>query len=179
MNIRNQYAGKSKRSGFSLIELIVSVGIFSITATFAIGTLLTLTNAQRKAAALQSAFDNVRFAIESMSKDMRTGTNYACIPANDYPCTHFSYTNTIGEVIEYQLGSNQIQKNIASFGFQDVTDSSIYIKQLDFYLKNAALGDQLQPTVTIVVDGISGRSRAGVESKIQLQSTITPRKLQP
>ncbi len=179
MNIRKHCAGKNKRSGFSLIELIVSVGIFSIVATFAIGTLLTLTNAQRKAAALQSAFDNVRFAIESMSKDMRTGTNYACVPANDYPCTHFSYTNTSGQLVEYQISGNQIQKNIESAGFQDVTDRSIYIQQLDFYLKNAALGDQLQPTVTIVVHGVAGRSRAGVESQIQLQSTVTPRKLQP
>lgn len=165
-------------SGFSLIELIVAVGIFSITATFAMGTLLTLTNAQRKAAALQSAFDNVRFAIEAMAKDMRTGTTYQCV-GTGYPCAGFSYINSNGDAIVYDLSGNQLRKQINSGTPQAVTDKSVYINQLSFYLNGSATNDAVQPTVTVVVSGTAGRSRANIASTIQLQTTVAPRKLQP
>lgn len=183
-------APHTTRNGFSLIELIVSVGIFALVATFAIGSLLTLTNAQRKAAALQSAFDNVRFAIEAVAKDIRTGTNYQCMNAGftaqdttSFPCQNFQYRNSQDTVVQVRLGvpKNVIERKIGSGGWGAITDDSVPIDQLDFFLadETSEATTRRQSFLTIVVRGTAGRSRANSESKIFLQTSVTPRKLQP
>ena len=67
-----------KTKGFTLIEIIVSLGIFSVVAVIAIGALVRVTSANRQAQAIQSGVNNVSFALDAMSREMRVGTNYAC-----------------------------------------------------------------------------------------------------
>lgn len=69
-------------NGFTLLEMIVAVGVFAMLASLSVGSLLMLTGAQRKAASLQSIQDNLRFALEAMSKDIRFGDQYYC---SNYP----------------------------------------------------------------------------------------------
>jgi prepilin-type N-terminal cleavage/methylation domain-containing protein len=64
--------------GFTLIELLVSVAIFSVMMVMALGALLSLSVADRKAETLKSAIDNMTFALDSMSRAIRTGSNYDC-----------------------------------------------------------------------------------------------------
>ncbi|OGF74441.1 hypothetical protein A3J56_00390 [Candidatus Giovannonibacteria bacterium RIFCSPHIGHO2_02_FULL_46_20] len=67
-----------KNRGFTLIEMTVAVGVFAILASLSVGSLLMLTSAQKKAATLQSVQDNLRFALEVMTKDARFGDQYYC-----------------------------------------------------------------------------------------------------
>jgi|GEM_PF-4086157 len=63
------------RKGFTLVELIVAMGIFGFAATTGIASLLALMGVQRKAAAAQDAFDNARYALEFMAKETREARN--------------------------------------------------------------------------------------------------------
>ncbi len=67
--------------GFSLIELMVALTIFSIVMTVAIGTLLVLIDANTKAQALSTATTNLSFAIDSMTRNLRTGKDFYCTNA--------------------------------------------------------------------------------------------------
>jgi len=69
--------------GFSLIELMVALTIFSIVMTLSISTLLVLIDANAKAQALSSAMTNLSFAIDSMTRNLRTGRKYVCLSATD------------------------------------------------------------------------------------------------
>lgn len=69
---------KTNRAGFTLLEMIVSMGIFSFVAVIAVGSLVRITGLNRQAQSLQSAMNNVSFALESISREMRFGTNYYC-----------------------------------------------------------------------------------------------------
>lgn len=69
---------RSVQSGFSLIELLVSMTIFTIVVTMSTGTLLILIDANSKAQNMQSVMSNVTFAIDSMAREIRTGSNYVC-----------------------------------------------------------------------------------------------------
>lgn len=69
---------KSRQSGFTLIEMIVSLGIFTVVAVVAIGALLKVMDANRKSINLKNATNNINFALESMSREMRVGRNYSC-----------------------------------------------------------------------------------------------------
>ena len=64
--------------GFTLIEMLVSIAIFTIVMTMALGALLALSVADRKAETLKSGIDNLTFALDSMSRAVRTGSNYDC-----------------------------------------------------------------------------------------------------
>ncbi len=67
--------------GFSLVELMVALTIFSIVMTVAIGTLLVLIDANTKAQALSTATTNLSFAIDSMTRNLRTGKDFYCTNA--------------------------------------------------------------------------------------------------
>lgn len=64
--------------GFSLIELMVSVAIFTIVMVIALGSLLAISASERKAETLKSVMNNLNFALDSMSRAIRTGANYHC-----------------------------------------------------------------------------------------------------
>lgn len=65
-------------AGFSLIEMIVSLGIFSIIVTTAVGALLVLISANQRLQGEQSVMTNLSFALDSMTREIRTGYNYYC-----------------------------------------------------------------------------------------------------
>ena len=63
-------------TGFTLLEMIISIGIFSTIVVAAIGITIGISNAQIKASNVQAAQDNIRFSVELMTKEMRTGSQY-------------------------------------------------------------------------------------------------------
>lgn len=70
--------------GFTLIEMIVSLGVFSIVATIAVGALLVLIGTNRQLQGEQSIMTNLSFALDSMTREIRTGTHYYCDSAANY-----------------------------------------------------------------------------------------------
>lgn len=65
-----------RRQGFTLLEMIISIGVFSALVIAAIGITIGISNAQIKASAVQAVQDNIRFSIELMTKELRTGSQY-------------------------------------------------------------------------------------------------------
>lgn len=66
-------------SGFSLVELIVSLGLFAVVSTIAIGSLFMLMDNNRQLRSDQSVISNIGFAFDMMSRDIRTGIDYYCV----------------------------------------------------------------------------------------------------
>ena len=66
--------------GFTLVELLVASAIFSVVSIVAVGAILTINDANRKTQAIRAVVDNMNFTMESMSRKLRTGSNYHCDP---------------------------------------------------------------------------------------------------
>jgi prepilin-type N-terminal cleavage/methylation domain-containing protein len=64
--------------GFTLIEMMVSVALFTAVMVVALGALLGLSEANRKADSLSAAVNNLGAALDDMSRTIRTGSNYNC-----------------------------------------------------------------------------------------------------
>lgn len=64
--------------GFTFLEMLVSLAIFSVVAIIAVGSLVRITGLNRKAQSIQSAMNSVSFALETMSRDMRVGSKFQC-----------------------------------------------------------------------------------------------------
>jgi len=69
---------RTTQSGFTLIEIIVSLGVFSVVITIAVGALLMLVAANDQLQSEQAVMTNLSFALDSMTREIRTGTNYYC-----------------------------------------------------------------------------------------------------
>ncbi len=66
------------KSGFTLVEMIVSLACLSIVAVVAHGALTKIVSANRKAQTLQTSITNLNFALDAMSRELRTGRSYMC-----------------------------------------------------------------------------------------------------
>lgn len=68
----------SYNKGFTLVELIVALGIFGIVAVVAVGAFLRIIDANKKAQALQSIVNNTSFIMDSLARELRVAKNYYC-----------------------------------------------------------------------------------------------------
>jgi len=68
----------TSQHGFTLVEIIVSLSIFIVVAIIALGALIKIVNANAKAQTLQSAFTNLNFALDGMSRGIRLGHDVHC-----------------------------------------------------------------------------------------------------
>ena len=171
-----------------MLEMIVSMGVFAIAVLIAVGSLLALTNAQKKALVLQSTQDNLRFAMETTARDIRTGDFYYCgsnisdIPVipSEKDCSSggpsLTFRNVSGNVVTYQMRNGRIQKKVDAGDFQPITSSDIAIEYFNFFVIGSLSSDDFHPRVTIVTKGVSGSG--SVRSELNLQTTVSQRKIQ-
>lgn len=69
---------KKYNRGFTLVEMIVALALFAIVAVIAAGSLVRIVALNRQAQALQAAMNNVGFALDSMSREIRGGSVIYC-----------------------------------------------------------------------------------------------------
>ncbi len=66
-------------AGFTLVEILVSIAIFSVVVMISMGSVVTVLQTNRKAQALESVMNNLNIALDTMTTDLRFGTNYDCV----------------------------------------------------------------------------------------------------
>lgn len=64
--------------------MIVSLAVFSVVITIAVGALLVLVKTNDQLQGEQSVMTNLSFALDSMTREIRTGTKYYCDAAANY-----------------------------------------------------------------------------------------------
>jgi len=172
------------QGGYTLLELIVSLGIFSMVILVVMGAYITLISLDRQARANNQLAASLSFAVESMARSMRTGSAYACNANTSSPnCssggTSISFLDTQNQTITYRL------KNDGSIGqctgspctdstAISLTDHRIDITSLRFYVRGVGIGDVTQPNVTFVVAGTM-TTEGGEVSTFSIQTGATQR----
>lgn len=64
--------------GFTLVEMMVALGIFAMVVTTTVGAFLVLIASNRTLQADQIVMNNLTFLMDNMTRELRTGTNYYC-----------------------------------------------------------------------------------------------------
>lgn len=143
--------------GYTLIELIIAVGLFAVVMTLASGAYMVMIDLTRQAQNKATGIDNLSFALETMTRNIRTGTNYSCSGLGDClnGASSFSFIDSNGVAVTYSVSGNTIQQNKG--GTQSVlTEPSVIISSLMFYVTGTSplsADDYTQPHVTIVITG--------------------------
>ncbi|MFT5036525.1 MAG: prepilin-type N-terminal cleavage/methylation domain-containing protein [Candidatus Azotimanducaceae bacterium] len=69
---------RKSQQGFTLIEMLVSLALFTIVVTMSVGTLLILVDANARAQNTHLVVTNLTFALDSMTREIRTAFNWSC-----------------------------------------------------------------------------------------------------
>ncbi len=177
--------------GFSLIELIVAISLFSVAATIGTGALLSVSDAQQKVLALRIVQDNFSYLFDTITKEIRTGTNYHCgISINDFDfynsprdCSSpggpsFTFRNNASEKITYRLNNGRVERIINGNDLAPVvlTSPAANVTNLSFYVVGSPTNDNKQSRVTIILSGTAG-IKERIKSHIDVQTTVSQRSL--
>ncbi|MEN9920639.1 MAG: hypothetical protein RL538_532 [Candidatus Parcubacteria bacterium] len=73
---------QQKQSGFTLVEMIVALAVFAVVITISVGALLMLVASNDQLRKEQAIMTNLSFALDSMTREIRTGTHYYCASEN-------------------------------------------------------------------------------------------------
>lgn len=179
----------NRKKGFTLIEMLVATALFSIVMTISVGSLLSLVDANKKAQSITSVMNNLNFALENISRNMRLGTAFDCgDPGVPLDCTggdtRLRFTASDGRFIEYRYQNEQLEQAIDIDGpgviplgpFVGITAPEVHIENFKFYVTGATPGDLNQPRVVMVIQGYAGVSEK-VRTDFNLQTSITQRVL--
>lgn len=165
------------KKGFTLIELIVAVFIFSVLVTIAGGSFVSALNLQRRALKIKKVEENGRFILELISRELRVA-NPINTANNNCPVLGGSYINfqhPVNGGIEYYIVNNQF--NRAVNGVQSIiSNPDVEVTRLIFCISGNSTGDNMQPRVNIIL----GLKAGGTETDtvtLDLQTTVSQRVL--
>ncbi|PIP73987.1 MAG: hypothetical protein COW88_00220 [Candidatus Lloydbacteria bacterium CG22_combo_CG10-13_8_21_14_all_47_15] len=178
------YSVHKKTSGFTLVEVIISIGLFVAVMTIAVSALISLMDAQRRAQAFREVMDNIDFAMENISRSLRLGANYHCGPSGgittpqDCPGgdDYIAFTDVLGGTTIFRLENGVLERSTdGGSTFLALTSPSVTIHRLDFFVNGTAAGDLKQPGVRIVVGGLVELSKGA--TNFDIETFVTQRLL--
>jgi prepilin-type N-terminal cleavage/methylation domain-containing protein len=172
MKINNQQENK----GFTLIELMVATSIFVVVMLASMSSLFVLLDSGKSSRALRFAMDNVNFAMESMTRSIRMGTNYYCglagqsvdledLSENNYnDCLSGEDSGTLiafkpqDTVAIYKVAYQLLDEAIVmttdgGVNWVPITSDSVKIERLRYFVKGSAPNDNTQASVYIIIKG--------------------------
>ena len=161
-----------KASGFTLIELMVSVSIFTVIMVMAMGSLLITLDAKKKSEALSFTMDNLNFAMESMTRSLRMGTNYNCVntiilnngDTSVHDCDNgklIAFTsseafgsNSSSTRMAYKIDNDTITRCFPPSDCRNMISNNIIIDEANsgFYVEGSETNDG-QPSIYIKISG--------------------------
>lgn len=188
--------------GYTIIELVVAVGLFVVVALISSSAFLGVMASNRKTLAMRTAIDNLDSAVESMSRDMKTGFSYHCEtswpPSGDISApgdcpvgggymaleSQGGDTSNTGDQIVYQLGSTdpnclspeQICKSTdggTSFFAVTAPPPELHITGLAFRVFGTSIVDTKQPRIVIVILGYAGNGNS--KSTFDIETSVSQR----
>ncbi|OGZ07104.1 MAG: hypothetical protein A3D65_00635 [Candidatus Lloydbacteria bacterium RIFCSPHIGHO2_02_FULL_50_13] len=179
-------------AGFTLIEMIVAIGVFLIGLLIILGALVSINDAARKARSMRIVMDNLSAAIDSMSRTIRVGSDFNCgcgVPVTtpqDCPMsddlgqgggTCLAFEGQHGNPFEsndqivYRLSGGRIERSVNSGGeYLPLTAPELTVSNFRFYVYGVSVNDD-QPVTTLLIRG-SASTTQRTATTFNIQTTV-------
>ena len=183
---------QNNSQGFTLIELIVTLGIFVILISIVIGGFINALRGQRVAVGLMEINDNMGLVLEQMAREIRMGYDFILVSGE------LRFTNSSNKSVSYRLNNNlndpnryAIERDEEGAGFEPITAENIKIDKFNVFAcgQNIDLtdlgvggcdgsGGVFQPRITLSMR-ITGKGKDVYIEKLgaynEIQTTISSR----
>lgn len=186
----NKDQKQNKRVGFTLVEVLVSLGVFTIVFSIATSLFTASTDLERQGNAHRVVQQNAAFFMEFLGKEVRNGSiDFAtyegeAVNLNTMPITELKllYRGSITQKEKIYLQGGKIfisredPAQPGTFNTSALTDDNVIIDNLDFYISPAKACTEAstscsQPRVTAVLklhsDTVQIRGATGSNATIQ------------
>ena len=173
-----------KHDGFTLVEMIVAIGIFTLVAVAAVSALVSVIDANERSRTLAQANNNLDFSLQTMVREIRNGFAYGCnesnpseTPDNSGDCedqSTFAFINSSRDKVVYKLNSNDEIKRTVDGTDQIITPPEVTVGHLGFDVAGAHT-DKEQSRVVITIQATVGNGDNA--RTVNLQTTATQRLL--
>lgn len=138
---------KGKKNGFTLVETLVALAVFSVVMVVSGGIILSLISSNKQNQSINSVVNNLSYSIESMVRDIKTGYAYKC----NYPIGNINdYVKDTFKSAEDNCSANTAIDNIALIS--NITGEDMVVRY-DFITQVDAPG-YIQKTVFAETGGI-------------------------
>lgn len=167
----------SPQQGFTLIEIMVSISIFTIIMISGIGALLTITRSYNAARDISTLSNSIHFAFDSLVRDIRIGDSYysGFHDAATFP-DQYRYNDGISNILNlmgteqrghlrYTFSTTDGEPILTRYQAVDEVDPTNYsmltrfdtveITNTLFRVVGSDPGDSIQPSVFIYLRGTS------------------------
>ena len=203
--MRMPFANRIRRnpmytSGFTLVELMVSLTIFSIVILVCGSTLLILVDVNAKAQALYSSTTNLSFALDSITREIRTGSRYYCDDSiadtaslpngtrDGEDCGFIAFSRgKDNKRVGYRVNSDSvIEQKIESGNWTPMTSKDVLIETFAFNVRHSdpyydatditnSPFDTRQPTIDILIRGsVTNGLKESTDFNIQSRMVSRP-----
>jgi len=190
------------KKGFTLIEILIAVGIFSIMVLLTTGAFLSISSTSKSLQTSQEVLNELRFAIDLMGQEILAGSSFvdendsfnACkhgcdniVFASkvrpDIPLTrvHYYLDDTNGVIMKGQQRSYGECSILGGFWgpglrpecFQPFTSDNVEIETLQFFVNNNNEADK-KVIISIVIQGkiLPGTNK---EQEFKISTSFSPR----
>lgn len=189
------------KKGFTLIEVMVALTLFSVIVAIAVGGFARALHTQREVTVLVAAQSNADTALEQMAREMRTGylfcattsstlsnpvpnatcgatdsatgAAYCAAGANNtWVCNNLlNFYNAQSILTTYSLENGVLMRNNSP-----ITGDNVKIKYLTFVLLGQLQGDHWNPRITIAMGVAPSSTDPALQNDVMnLQTTVSAR----
>lgn len=154
-----------KNKGFTLIEMIVALGVFSMVIAAATNLFTAGLKGQRKSLTLQYLQNDTRYILELLSKEIRMSHIETDSMEDILHITAFKLSGS--EDVVYSLSDGKIFRNGES-----LTSNHVNISRFKFYIYEKSKSPVL---VTVIMDAEGIGTDIEQQTVINFQTTISTR----
>lgn len=195
LNSKLEYQNPKQRSGFTLMEVVVVMLIFTLASIIIAEIFVNIYRAQQRTRNLQSAYTDSRYLLEIMAREIRSGTiDYSTIayPTGiNTPEEELHLVTSQGASLVFRHNSGVVCGNVDCVtierdggGENIITSPKLQIDKLEFYISPltnpfpdtvTSLTEDVQPQVTIVLKTTSTSIKVEERTSTYLQTTVSSR----
>jgi prepilin-type N-terminal cleavage/methylation domain-containing protein len=179
--MNNMRQSHTYKKGFTLIELMVSVTIFAIVMVISMGAILTVVDGNKKNQTMQVAINNLNFAVESMTRSIKTGYDYdvqdVCRRIR-LKVSEDQDGDGQDDTVNYYIEEHE-NGNDGLYIYNEDTDYSGFITAPDLNITEFCFHDSIggQPALGIVIQGEATGSKEGLTTRFNLYTSVTQRQV--
>lgn len=184
---------KNYSTGFTLVEIIVTITVFSLIFGIVSSMFVSAIKSQKKSLVSQELLSQASYVMEYVSRHLRMAKNYNIASVG---CVNNGYNYEItrgGNGVkfanyedpsccwEFYLENNRLNRGITGTGCYSsnvpLTSANLTVDKFSISLIDSEASDGLQPRLTLFLKIRGGGEKSEEQSIIEIQTTISQRAL--
>jgi len=163
---------KQKPKAFTLIEVLVSVGIFLLTIMAISQIFITVVRSERVAYALLNSENNVRNNLELMAKTIRMGKNFNLSSDNKELCFNY-YLENQWQLLCYKfnLDLENLEKSLNNGDYYSLLDPQIQVVSGYFH----QIGNGSNSQLSFIIQLEAQVQARGIKYPFHVETAVTSR----